>query len=250
MNVLHIASRELRATFSTATGWLVTCSWLLLSGIFWMLMLDNYVTQSQNLVFDPYAASQLTLNDYLLGPWFGNCAVVMVMFVPALTMRLFSEEVRQRTLELLLTSPVSSAEIVLGKFLGAAVVVWGLVLSTAYGPLLLFRWGSPDPGVIFTGYFGLVLLGATLVAIGTLASAMNSSQVAAGITAFAAALALLVVEWRSSSPDDVYAHLALLGHLNDLFRGAVRLSDVVYYLAFTGLLLFATHQRMESFRWK
>lgn len=249
MNVLHIAWRELRATFSSATGWIVVCGWLLLSGLFWQLMLQNYVMQGQNVVFDPYTASRLTLTDYLLGPWFGNTAVVMIMFVPAITMRLFSEEMKQRTLELLLTSPISTLEIVLGKFLGAALLVWGLLLTTLPGPLLLFRWGSPDPGVLFTGYLGLALLGAVLVALGALASAFTSSQMVAGISAFAASLALLVVEWASSSPDDAFAQLSLMGHLNDMFRGAIPLSDLVYYLAFTGFLLFATHQRMESFRW-
>jgi ABC-2 type transport system permease protein len=249
MNVLFIAWRELRATFTTATGWLILTGWLVLSGGFWQAMLQNYVMQSQDIVFDPYTASQLTLTDYLLGPWFGNCAILLIMVVPALTMRLFSEEMKQRTLELLLTSPVSTAEIVLGKFLGALLFAWGLLLSTAYGPLTLFVWGNPDPGVIAAGYLGLGLLSAALVALGTFASSLTSNQIVAMVTAFATALSLLIVEWMSSSPEDWLARLALLSHLTDLFRGAVPLSDVVYYLAFTGLFLFATHQRMESFRW-
>jgi ABC-2 type transport system permease protein len=253
MNVLFIAWRELRATFTTVVGWLILASWLLLTSLFWQNYLWNYVSQSQNIVFDPYTASQLTLTDYLLGPWFGDCSILLVFLVPALTMRLFSEEMKQRTLELLLTSPVSSAEIVLGKFLGAMLFALGLLLATVHAPLSLYLWGSPDAGVLVGSYLGMGLLAAALVAMGTFASSLTSNQIVAMVITFAAALGLLLLQWLasaiSSDPDHWLAQLTLLNHMNDLLRGAVPLSDLVFFVAFTGLFLFATHQRMESFRW-
>ena len=128
MKVLHIASRELRSMFSTPVGWLVLCGYLLLTGVFWTYMVENYVLQSQDLVYNPMAAAQLNLTDYLLAPFYGNCAVVLVMMLPAVSMRSFSEEFRQRTMELLATSPVSTAEIVLGKFLGAFLFMLASVI--------------------------------------------------------------------------------------------------------------------------
>lgn len=250
MNVLHIAMRELRSTFSSAIGWLVLCGWLMVTGLFWIFMVQNYVVQSQDLVFNPYGASELSLADYLLGPFFGNCAVLLIMVIPAISMRLFSEEVKQRTLELLLTSPVSTLEIVLGKFLGAFAIIALMLVGTLHGPLALYLWASPDPGPLVGGYLGLGLLGASLLSLGMFASASTANQVVSMVATFAGALALLVVQWGSRDPGDWMAQLSILGHLADLMRGAIKLSDVVYYLAFTGLFLFATHQRMESYRWK
>ena len=250
MNVFHIAWRELRATFTTAVGWLVLCGWLLITGLFWVLMVQNYVSQSEDLVFNPYGAQHMNLTDWLLVPFFGNCAVVLVMVAPALSMRLFSEEMKQRTLELLMTSPVSTIEIVLGKFLGALAFVAIMLLGTLQFPLGLLQWGSPDPGVVAGGYLGLLLLGSALLSLGLFASSLTSNQVVASVLSFAVALGLLVVSWASQDPDDWYAKVSIMTHLEDLMRGAIKLSDVTYYLAFTGFFLFATHQRTESFRWR
>jgi ABC-2 type transport system permease protein len=250
MNVLHIAVRELKSAFSSAVGWLVLCGWLLVTGLFWISMVQNYVVQSQDLVFNPYAGSELRLADYLLGPFFGNCAVLLIMVIPAISMRLFAEEVKQRTLELLLTSPISTLDIVLGKFLGAFSIVILMLLGTLHGPAALYLWASPDPGPILGGYAGLALLGSALLSLGLFASACTANQIVAMVATFAGALALLSMQWMSRDPSDLMAQISILGHLNDLLQGAVKLSDVVYYLAFTGLFLFATHQRMESYRWK
>jgi ABC-2 type transport system permease protein len=209
-----------------------------------------YVVQGEDLVFDPYGASQLNLTDWLLAPWFGNVAIVLILLAPALSMRLFSEELKQRTLELLLTSPVSTLEIVLGKFLGALLVVVVLLAGTLTGPLLLWVFATPDPGVVASGYLGLLALSAALLALGAFTSSLTSNQVVALVLSFAPALALLILSWVSRAPDDLASRISLMGHLQSLIQGEVKLSDLVYFAAFTFVFLFATHQRMESFRWK
>jgi ABC-2 type transport system permease protein len=249
MSALTIAGREVRALFATPIGWLVLCGWLLLSGLFWVSMVEGYVLQSRDLVYNPYGASQLTLTDHLLGPFFGNCAVVLLMLTPALSMRLVSEEIKQRTLELVLTSPVSTWEIVIGKYLGAMCAVLILLLGTAHAPIMLAQWGDPDPGALIGGYAGLLLMSAATVAIGLFASALTANQVVALVLSFAASLSMLALSWLAEDPDGALAQVSLVSHLADLFRGAVRLSDIAYFVALTGLALFATHQRLESFRW-
>ena len=250
MNILHIARREVGSTFSSAVGWLVLCGWLLITGAFWIVAVMSYVVQSQDLVFNPYAASELTFVNYLFPAYFGNCAVVLVIVTPAISMRLFSEEVKQRTLELLLTSPVSTLEIVLGKYLGALAVLGLMLLGTLHGPLGLFLWADVDPGPLFGSYLALGLLGAALLAMGMFGSACTPNQVVAMVFTVAVALGLLILQFASSTPGDWLDQLSLIGHMPDLMRGAIKLSDIVYYLAFTGLFLFATHQRMETFRWR
>jgi ABC-2 type transport system permease protein len=250
VNVLHIAWRELRASFTTATGWLVLCGWLLISGLFWVLMVQTYVVQSQDLVFDPYTASMLNLTDFLLTPFFGNLAVILIFLSPALTMRLFAEEYKQRTMELLFTSPVSTLQIVLGKYLGAMAFVGVMLLGTLQFPLGLMQWGDPDWGVVAGGYLALALLASALMAMGTWFSSLTDNQIVALVLTFVTGLGLWIVSWGARDPNDWMAQLSITTHLEDLARGAVRLSDVAYYLGLTGFFLVATHQRMESFRWR
>lgn len=250
MNVLTIASRELRSNFTTAVGWLVLCGWLFLTGLFWVLMVQNYVLQGQQVAFDPYGGAQMNLTDWLFVPFFGNCAIVLIMVVPLLSMRVFAEEIKQRTLELLMTSPVSTAEIVLGKFLGQLAFIGVMLLGTLQFPLGLLQWATPDPGALAGGYLALALVSAAILSLGMLMSSLTSNQIVAALLTFAGSLALVVVSWGSSDPNDWFAQVSLVTHMNDLLRGAVRLSDVTWYVAFTAFFLFATLQRMESFRWR
>jgi len=251
MNVLHIAAREFRATFGNPVGWLVLCAFLLLTGVFWYAQLDFYVTESANLVFNPYGAPSMTLAGYLLGPFFGNTLVVVLMVMPAVTMRLFAEEIRGRTLELLLTSPVSTLEIVLGKFLGALLFVVLMLAATAYAPLSLLAWTDTlDWGVVGGGYLALLLVSAALLSLGMFASSITNSQMVALVLGFSGSLALYVLSWLGDGSDAWQTQLSVGAHVEDLLRGALRLSDLTYYAAFVSFFLFATHQRLESFRWK
>lgn len=250
MNVLTIAVRELRSMFATPVGWLVLCAWLLLTGLFWVLHVTTYVMQGQEMAFDPYGGSQLNLSDGLFVPFFGNCAIILIIVAPALSMRVFAEEVKQRTLELLMTSPVSTFEIVAGKYLGLLSMVGVLLLATVQFPLMLLSWGSPDPGVLLGCYLGLLLFGSGMVSLGMLLSSLTSNQVVALVLTVLAGLGLWIVSWGSSDPNDWFAQVSLTTHLSELMRGAVKVSDVAYYLGFTWFFVFATLQRMESFRWK
>lgn len=249
MITLTIARRELAATFNTPIGWLVMAAFLFIGGIFWASMLDYYASRSVDLIANPYAQQQMSMVDHLLSPYFGNLSVVLLMVCPALSMRLFSEETKQRTMELLLTSPVSTTEIVLGKFLGAMGFVGVMLLCTAYVPLLLMWFGNPDPGALLGGYASLVAVSAGIIAMGMLFSAMTSNQIVALILTFVAALALWVLPWVNNDPESWQQRASLVAHVTELSRGAMQLSDLVYFLSFTGFFLFATHQRVEAHRW-
>jgi len=249
MNVLHIAWRELRAIFHTSVGWLVLAGWLFVTGVFWVFMVQSYVLQSQDVVFNPYAAAQLTVEDYLIEPFFGNCTIVLLMLLPGVSMRLFAEEYRQHTFELLLSSPVSTAEIVLGKYLGALGYVVVLLLATVHYPLALLQWTTPEAGVLAGGYLGLLLMSSALLAMGMLFSSLTSNQIVAMVLAFAASLTLFVLDWGAATPDDWSAKVALMPHLTDMLQGALKVSDITYFVCFALFFLFATHQRLESHRW-
>ncbi|MFT5453864.1 MAG: ABC-2 type transport system permease protein [Myxococcota bacterium] len=250
MSILLIAWRELRALLTSAVGWVVLCGFLFVSGTMWTLSVFGYVAASTDVVYDPYAVSQLTFTGALLGPWFGNISVVLVLGAPALAMRSFSEEIQQHTLELLLTSPVSTLEIVCGKYLGVLGYAALMLAATSYAPLGLYAVGSPDPGAIAAGYLGLLCLSSAIVSLGMMFSAFTASQLTAFVATFSIALGAYLVGVFDPDPDSWLTQLSLATHLMDLFRGAVRLSDLVYFASVTGLFLFATWQRLESFRWR
>ena len=144
MAVLHIALRELRSALTTPVAWLVLCAWLLLTGVVWFVLVTNYVAESQNLVFNPYGASMLKVGDWLLMPFYQTSMVILMFLAPAIAMRLFSLEYSQRTFELLVTSPVRSWEIVLGKWLGAMGLCALMLLGTVHVPVWLYIYATPD----------------------------------------------------------------------------------------------------------
>ena len=249
MAVRHLGLREIRAIFNTAIGWMVLCAFLLINGVFWEIYLQNYVAQKAQLVFDPYGAASMNLTDYLIVPWFGNCAVILLFVTPALAMRLFSPEFERRTIELLLTSPISTFEIVMGKYLGALGFVIAMLLCTVHVPASLYYWGEPEFGAIAGSYLGTFLMSALLLAIGMFFSSLTKNQIVALTLSFAASLVLYVAGWAGEDPDSILAHIGLATHLEDLFAGAVRLSDLVYFGGGISLFVFATYQRLESHRW-
>ncbi len=249
MNILHIALRELRASFNNTLGWLVLAAWLFLSGMFWATMFSFYLITSADMVSNPYAASQMNFTDYLFAPFFGNVVIVLIFVVPAVSMRLFAEEQKQRTLELLLTSPVSTAEIVLGKFLGAFGFVAIMLAATLYMPGMIEFWGSPDVGAVATGYLGLMLASALILSLGMLLSSMTDNQIVALVFTIVLALMIYILGWVDSDPESFWMRASMLSHMRDFQKGVVNLSDLVYFAGFIGLFLFATHQRVESHRW-
>jgi ABC-2 type transport system permease protein len=232
--ILLIAYRELRSYFSSWTAYIVIAGFLAVSGfIFYVILTTN---------------RQADLRWSL-----HNMAVMLLFVCPILSMRLLAEERRSGTLELLLTSPVTDAQVVLGKFLGAVGLLAVLLAATLHFPLLLARYGAPDPGPLLTGYLGLALLGASFMAVGVLASALTASQVVAGFLSFGGLLTLWIVGWAAGQPGSTVAavleHLSIFNHFDDLAKGVVDTTDLVFHLSFIAVCLFGAARALESRKW-
>ncbi len=249
MTVWTIARREVGSAFATPVGWATLCGWQFVAGFFWWWAVQIYVLDSQDLVFNPYAAGYLNLTDYLLQPFFGNLAVVLVFVVPALIMRAFAEERARHTLDLLLSSPITTTELVLGKYLGAWLVVVMLLGVTVPYPLTLYVWGSPELGAIAGGLLGLLLLASALLALGLWLSSLTSSPLVALGLGSAAGLGLLLVDARGGDATTWTAHLSLTRHLEPFAQGGGRLSDVVWFTAVAAFFVVATERRIAGLRW-
>jgi len=234
-NILTLAYRELR---SYATGWMayvVTAGFLFIGGfIFWAIL--RYSQQAE---------MRWALQNF---------AVILLFTVPLLTMRLLAEEKKTGTVELLLTSPVTDLQIVLGKYLGAVGLLVAMLLLTFAMPLLLIHYNAPEFGPIWVGYLGLLLVGASFVAVGLLTSSLSDSQVVAGFLAFGILLGLWIIDWGvqpgATGVVGALRYLSITGHLYDMQKGVIDTKDVIYYLSFIFLFLFFTVRIVESGKWK
>ncbi len=253
--VFAIARRETAAYFASPIGWIVLLvfqlmtGWMFLSGLIW------YADASAQMMMNPYGGDSMDANSMVLQPLFGNMAVIVLLFSPAVTMRLLAEDTRMKSFELLLTSPISSFQIALGKLLGALGFGVALVLSTAHFVLIL-RWlGDIDTGILMTNYLNFSLMLGMLFAIGLFCSALTENQVVALALAFSANLLLFIFGWAAAGMEagtakEVIEYISMVSHVEQMGKGLIHIKDLAYYLTFIGFALFATTQRVEAMRWR
>jgi ABC-2 type transport system permease protein len=253
---IAIARKELRTYFYSPIAYVLLGIFLFIMGVifgkFVMLYLDY--TRMHRMGQVP----SITL-DRLASYFYQNMAFMLTFLSPFLTMRLFAEERRQQTFELLFTSPVSGWQLVLGKFFAAyGLMVLMLLLSFLYAGIMVL-YGNPDVRVIATTYVGLLLVMACYVALGALISATTSSQAIAAIITFIVLLFLYLLQslaqgmtskFAGVDIGEVLGYLSPLTHFSGFNDGLVHLKDVVYFVSFTFLMLFATLRLVESNRWR
>jgi ABC-2 type transport system permease protein len=171
-----------------------------------------------------------------------------------ITMRTYSEEKRSGTIELLLTSPITDWQIILGKFFGAMGLYASMLLVTLLYMALLFVYGNPEWRPIAAGYLGLLLMGGCFVSVGLLISSLTKNQIVAGAVTFAVFLMLWVINWIGdmSGPitREIVGYLSITEHLDDFARGVIDTKHVVYYLTFITFGLFLTAKSVDSERWR
>lgn len=256
INIWAIGYRELRSYFLSPIAYVVLAGFLLISGfMFWNMLaqFSRYVAIYSSMQ-RPEMLEQLNLNDLVMSPLLGNVVVVFILVMPLITMRLFAEERATGTDELLLTSPISTLEITLGKFLGASLFLAVMLgLASVYAVVLLW-FGDPEVPRIVTGYLSLLLIGMSAIALGLFTSTLTDNQLVAGVLAGGLLLLLLLVSWPADSVGAgmgaVLRWLSIVDHSSDMMRGLVKLDDVLYYASVIGVGLFLSQRSLESIRWR
>ena len=255
-NVAALVQKEWRHYFGSPIAWVALVVWTVLFGFFFFLYLDGFIRYTARGGMD-MGGPKVSLNDWLIrGILQHSMSVVALFLMPMLTMRLFAEEKRQGTMELLSTLPLTSTQIVLGKFLGA-LGVFALMLGLGLLDLaVLWKFGSPPPEwkPLATGALGLLLLASSAIALGMFLSTLTKNQIVAGVLSFC----LLLVLWLAAALDDpaggtvtrFVGKLGLTTHLDELMKGVVDLKDIVFYLSVTFVGLFLTHRALETQRWR
>jgi len=183
-----------------------------------------------------------------------NVSVIGLFMIPMISMRLFAEEKRAGTIELLATSPVRDIEIILGKWFAALTLYLCILGIAALNLSLLWAYGKPDWKPILVGFLGLLLQGGTLLAIGTFISTTSRNQIIAGTATFAICLLLWVLDWVSAYETAAWAkvvgYLSVVTHFEGFSKGVIDSKDVVFYLSMIFLGLFLTSRSLESLRWR
>src|SRR5436190_4800716 len=196
-NILAIAHKELRSYFTSPIAYIVIGFFALLYGVFFVAIVRFFMTQAMQAGIMGGAQS-MNVNQQVIRPLFQNVTVVALFLLPMVTMRTYAEEKRSGTIELLLTSPVTDFEIVMGKFLGAVALYVIMLAVTLLHLGLLFVYGNPEWKPIFTAYVGLLLLGSCFISLGLLISSLTKNQIVAGMVTFAVFLMLWVITWIGS----------------------------------------------------
>ncbi|HEX4543081.1 MAG TPA: ABC transporter permease, partial [Candidatus Acidoferrum sp.] len=196
----------------------------------------------------------MNINDSIIRQLLGNMNVVNLFFIPLITMRLFAEEKRNGTIELLATSPIRDGEVVLGKWLASVLLYAAMLLVTGLNFAFLFKYGNPDWKPMAVGYLGVLLQAAALLALGTFISTLTKNQIIAGAVTFGVCLLIFVLGWvggyQSSSWAQVLTYISTTTHMESFTKGVIDSKDVIYYVSAIFLGLFLTARSLESLRWR
>jgi ABC-2 type transport system permease protein len=252
-NIWIICRKELHGYFVSPVAYLLLTMFAIIFGFFYW----NSVGYFNMVGLESQMRGQsfpMSVNEYVIRPLLSNVSVIGLFFIPMITMRLFAEEKRSGTIELLATSPIRDMEVILGKWSAALILYAVLLLFTAINFAFLFRYGNPDWKPLAIGYLGLLLQAGGLLAIGTFISTLTKNQIIAGAATFGVCLLLWVLEWvagyETATWAKVLAYLSVITHFDSFAKGVLDTKDAIFYLSVIFLGLFFTSRSMESLRWR
>jgi len=246
--IFTIASRELKTLFLSPLAWSILA-------VLQLILAYLFLTQVET--FTSFQAQLATINnapgmtEVIVQPLFGNASIILLLVTPLLTMRLVCEERRNKTLSLLLSAPISGAEIILGKFLGIFAMLAVVVILVSLMPLSLLIGGELDLGKFVCNIFALLLLVSAFASLGLYMSCIASHPTIAAICSFGLLLLLWVLDWTvglNSQGSEIFQYLSILKHFQNIQTGLLNTVDISYFLLFIGTFLILSIRRLESDR--
>jgi ABC-2 type transport system permease protein len=243
--ILHIARHELRRTFHSPLAWVVLGVVQFLVALFFYILLSRYLEPSSW-----RAATGIT--EFVVAGTLQIASGILLLVTPLLTMRSFSEEQRGGTIDLLLSSPISLTQLVLGKYLGVLAFLWLMVAMVALMPLSLLLGTQLDAGHCAAAFIGLALLLGAFAAVGLFMSTLTAQPTLAAVGGFAVLFVLWIIHLGAQGGGGqaaaVFGYLSLMRHYDNLLRGFVNSADVAYYLLIIGLFLSFSVWRLDAAR--
>lgn len=252
-NILTIWRKEMRSYFVSPIAYLLLVMFAFIFGWFFWIILNSFVEYGMESMMRG-ESFPMNLNEQVIRPLLGNAGVIGLFLIPMITMRLFAEEKRSGTIELLVTSPIRDSEVIIGKWLAALTMYGALLLLTALNFVFLFKYGNPDWKPLLVGYLGLLLQAGALLAIGTFISTLTKNQIIAGAVTFGVCLLLWILQWVSGYETAtwarVLAYMSVITHFESFAKGVIDSKDAIFYVTVIFLGLFFTARSMESLRWR
>ena len=258
-NCFAIIGREMRSYFVSPMGYIVIMFFLGICGYFNYLyiarfsqMYAQYQALSQA-YRNPAIMQQLNINQMIFQPLMGTINVILIFSIPFITMWLLAEERRSGTAELLFTSPLTTTQIVLGKFFSAFLFFLVMIGLTLTYPWILDHYGDPERGPFFSGYLGLLLIGGAYISIGLFISSLFRMPLLAGFVTFVVLLLLWLIgslAERLEAYKSIIEYFALATHFEDFPKGLLNATDITYFVSFIFVFLFLTKLSLDSLRWR
>ncbi len=258
--ILAIYRREIGSFFVSPIAYVVIGLFLVISGIFFYFTLAGAIQWYQGMQMQAMRSGmppEVDLANEVLRSFINTTATIILFLAPILTMGVYAEERRRGTMEMLMTSPISEFQIVVGKFLAAFTLFLIMIAPTLLYQLIVRMYSDPPMPwkIVLTSYLGLVLLGATLIAIGCFISSLTESQIVAAAITFVVSLILWLLNafvGRSSNDwlSQVGQYLSILQHHDDFAKGVIDTTNIIYYISMILLALFLTHRSLDSMRWR
>ncbi len=246
--------KELYSLFASPIFYVVGFIVLVIAGYFYYGAMVFYSRYSFEATQDPMVMSYLNVTEMVLRPFFMDISIVLLLIAPLLTMRMYAEERKSGTMELLFTYPVSDRATLLAKFAAVSTTLGVILLGTVPSILLLGFIGKPNWAAVFCGYLGVLLLGGAFLSLGAFTSAMTQNQIVAAVLSFGALLMFWVIGWLKSfvgvTAGNVIGYISITKHFESFSKGVLDLRDLVFYFAFILIFLFLTLRQIESYRWR
>lgn len=249
-----ILKKELKLLFSSPIFYAVAFIFLVVSGYFFYSNTAYFSIICFQATRNPFLSERLNLTDMVITPFLGDISVILLLMVPLITMRIYSEEKKTGTIELLFTYPVSDIEVLIGKFTATMVVLFCLILATLPHILILEHFSTIDWGVVFTGYIGLLLLGAGFVSFGIFSSALTENQIISAVISFGCLLLFFVIGWAKAIAGpflgNILSKISIVEHFEPFTLGLMDTRDITFYIVFTIFWLYMTLRCLASRNWR
>jgi ABC-2 type transport system permease protein len=246
--------KEMGNYFVSPVAYVVVGIFLLICAMFFNFyvsaVVQNFAMQAAEGMNQP-----MDMPGEVLRAFFGLLSTLILFLTPMLTMSVYAEERKRGTMELLMTSPITETQIVLGKFFAALTLFFTMLVPTLAAVGFLYFTSDPHPSIkiILVGYLGALLLGGCLIALGTFVSSLTENQLIAAVITFAAFLIVWIIDQIGPSTGNisqVLQYLSVIRHYEDFARGVVDTSTLIYYVSFMALFIFLTVRSVDSIRWR
>lgn len=257
--IIAVYRREVGSYFVSPIAYIVVGLFLLVCGWFFYSILTYFIAQSvtaQMRSMQMGAPPAMDVPGLVLQNFFGIVSTIILFLLPMLTMGIYSEERKRGTMELLMTSPLTEFQIVFGKFLASLTLLLVMLAPTLIYQFIMAAYAEPGIPwrVLWSGYLGLVLLGAVLMALGAFISSLTESQIIAGVATFALFLLLWVLDFGArdsgSTWSEIVGYLSILRHYDDFSRGVIDTANVIFYVSLAAVGVFLTQRSLDSIRWR